>query len=243
MVSSVTILVLLLLVSLAAVQAQQVLNNFNMDGCGGSSGLLTDWTGTAFCGPSSDQPCSLSSMAFVSGGPTPGLSDCAAQWAPGVSAYSQNVVLTPGSYNFQAFLGCFDFGGVGECTFTLTIDSTPITLSGATKNAVDSGATYTPVTATGIPITNPAVTVSLDCALTSGSSYCLVTQATLTRQAVVVGDPHFVGLDGQIFDMTGEAGSAYSLLSDKDVMVCVFPLSYLLSPSFSAICWIKRHTQ
>ncbi len=247
MVSSVTALVLLLLVSWAAVQARQVLNNSDMDGCAIPSGgsVLLNWSGTAICGPGGNTlPCSFSIGSILPGGPTPDPGFCAAFWQPGFSAYSQTLALTPvteapGLYAFEAYLGCY---GGGACTFSLTIDSQSITLSGTTTKPAARPDTYTPVTATGISITNPAAVVSIRCVVT-GTAFCTVTQATLTQQGGVIGDPHFVGLDGQRFDIQGQAGSAYSLLSDIDLQVCVFPLSYLLSPSFSAICWIKRHTQ
>ncbi len=236
MVSSVTVLVLLLLVNLAAVQARQVLNNSDMNGCtGGGGNVLTVWTGTGGCGPSGNQPCSVTVGSIVTGGPQPDPNNCAAYWQPGFSAYSQTLSLTPGSeapglYDFEAYYACIDsFGLGGTCTFSLTIGGTSILLTGAaTKNAVNPDP-YTPLTATGISIINPNAVVSIDCA--TGTADCFVTRITLIQQGSVVGDPHFVGLDGQIFDLTGDAGSAYALLSDKDVMVCVFPLSVSLFPS------------
>ena len=244
MVSSVTVLVLLLLVSWAAVQARQVLDNSDMNGCFVASQPLTGWTGNAGCGPSGDQPCSVNPGGQVEGGPTPGPTDCAAKLISGFSLVSQKLALTgseaPGLYDFQAYWGCFDFlggaGGPSSCTFSLTIDETPITpLSGTTtKPGSISPDTFTPVTATGISITNPIADVSINC-IPSGDAACYVTQATLTQQGSVVGDPHFVGLDGQRFDIQGQPHSAYSLLSDFDLQVCVSPLSVSPFPSFSAI--------
>ena len=240
-----TALVLLLLVNWAAIQARQVLNNENMDGCNSSFGPLTGWTGTGGC--SGNQPCSAVTGGTVQGGPTPGPpTDCTALWHSGYSAYSQTLSLSgseaPGLYDFQAFLGCYRPGpGPGICTFSLTIDGTPISLIGTTaKPAVFPPDTFTPLTAEDISIINPTAVVSINCVPTGGAQ-CFVTQATLTFVSLVIADPHFVGLDGQKFDIIGQPHSAYSLLSDKDVMVCVFPLSVSFSFIFG-ICLIKRLT-
>lgn len=193
-----------------------------------------DWDRRMWCCPPFNQPCSIGAAIYVTGAPLPDPDNCAALWQLGYSAYSQTLSLTPGSetpglYAFEAYFGCFSSGG-GSCTFYLTIGGTLITLSGTTSKLGVISATYTPVTATGISITNPNAVVSIDCVATESAS-CYVTRATLTQQGGVIGDPHFVGLDGQRFDLQGAPGSAYSLLSDFDLQVCVSPLSFLPFPS------------
>ena len=235
MVSSVTALVLFLLVSWAAVQARQVLNNSDMNGCT-SGEMLTSWTGTGSCGG----PCSKSPESRMINAPLPNPNNCAAYWDAQPSVPSQALALTPGSeapglFDFEAFFGCYSDNPSDTCTFSLTIAGQSITLSGTTMKFGTFPDSYTPsVTATGIRIDNPNAVVSINCVIT-GIANCYATRVTLTFVSLVSGDPHFVGLDGQIFDMIGKSGSAYALLSDEDVMVCVSPLSVPLFLSFSAI--------
>ena len=237
MVSSVTVLVSLLLVNLATVQAQQVLSNSDMDGC---NGPLTDWSGDFGLGfgiPLSFQP----STAGYS------LNDdsCAALWTLDSTPYTQTLNLVPGLYDFAASFACATVGNPGTCTFSLTIGGQSIALTGTFSKTTSSDTdTYETLTADNILITDPNAEVVLTCAVTDTIAIgCFITQATLTFDGLVAGDPHYVGLNGQRFDIQGESGSAFNILSDFDVQVCVSPLSFCffsLFLSFSVICLIKR---
>jgi len=221
-----------------------VLNNFNMDGCPGFSGgraSLTGWTGTSSgCGGGA-QPCSLNSNGFASGAPTPDPNGCAAFWDsnPAYSAISQTLDLQPGEvtglFDFQAFWACRGSGSE-TCTLSLTIDDTFITLSEPTTRDGANPATYNEITSTGISINNPNAVVSIDCVATGGT-ICLLTQATLSTQGTVIGDPHFTGLDGQRFDATGKPGSSYNLISDSDLQVFSLFSFFVFFPPFSGICF------
>jgi len=237
MVSGVKVLALLLLVNVAVVQARQVLLNENMNGCTATPGVtvpLDVWEGTSggICGDNA-RPCSANTVELVSGGPTAGSNDCAARWNanPGFSPISQTLNLqageAPGLFDFQAFWACF--GSSGFCSLSLTIreGSTPtlITLSEPTTKSATSSPSYDPATtATGISISNPNAIVEINCVTIPGTN-CFLTQATLSTQGTVIGDPHFKGLDGQRFDTTGEPGSSYNLITDSDLQVCCLLLS------------------
>ena len=234
MVSSVTAFVLFLVINWAAVQARQVLLNENMDGCNVSSfGRLTDWSGDfgGFGFPLSLPPSVGNNLDDTS---------CAAAWIRISTPTTQTLALNPvteapGLYDFQARFACTSTGTPGTCTFILIIDGQPITLTGdPVKSASTNTDTYRTLTATGITINNPNAVVSLDCDVTgfAGQLTCFVTQATLTFDSLVAGDPHVIGLDGQRFDIQGESGSAFNILSDFDVQVCVFVFLFLFSTLF-----------
>jgi hypothetical protein len=53
----------------------------------------------------------------------------------------------------------------------------------------------------------------------SYNGYFLVDNVTLTGPAIIVGDPQFVGLRGQSFQVHGMDGEVYNLISDKDLQV------------------------
>ncbi len=222
MVSSVTVLVLLLLVNLAAVQARQVISNSDMDGCTSTArsiDTLAGWSGMAMC---DGGPCSYNPGTAATDSPTPDPFDCAAFWRSGDSPNTQILSLsnaeTAGLFDFQAYFACIrHVVDGGNCVFFLTIDGQSIALSGLTTRPATAISSYTILSSTGISISNPNAVISLYCAATSAT--CVVTQATLTTQGIVSGDPHALGFDGQIFDVLGQPNSAFNLLSDFDVQV------------------------
>ena len=204
----------LLALVVACVHAQTAVNP-TFDGCAGGPGAAAaGWDNN------------LGSVdANIYFGTVPGalgacLSDFVDDAGTTIIAASQTVNgFTVGAdYDVSIDFACTLAGSV-DCTFTISIDGNVSPFTASAPAAGDATiATFTTTftaAAASIPIvithTNPGtLAVPITIAIVDNVDIVL---------ASVVGDPHFIGFAGQMFDYIGEPQTSFNLLSDFDVQL------------------------